>query len=186
MISAVEVGLVTCPQAALAEYPQWVNALTGIPDDAHLLCGIGLGFEDASAPIHHYRTGREPVDIFTRFYGDIMELQAFLEQVKTRPDTIEFADTMAVIDANYTFTPTAFSNGDIQNEAGQNNGSCKILAFGQLHGLSVDETLACFGKFYREDVLGDPDGDGHQNIRNFMQKGWDKVSFEGKALTPSE
>jgi len=185
MIRDIEVGLATCPQAALAEYPQLLNALTGIPDDAHLLCGMELGYEDASAPINDDRTGRKSVYIFTRFYGDIMQLQAFLEQVKTRPDSIEFDDTMAVIDANYTFTPTTFSNGDIQNEAGQNNGSCKILAFGQLHGLSVDETLACFGKFYREDVLGDPDGDGHQNIRNFMQKGWNQVKFHGVALTPN-
>lgn len=184
MISAVDAGLATCPQAALAEYPQLVKPYIGIPDDAILLCGMALGYEDCEAPINHYRTAREPVDSFTRFYGDPMELQAFLEQVKTRPDSIEFDDTMAVIDANYTFTPTGFSNGDCQNEAGQNNGSCKILAFGQLHGLSVDQTLACFGKFYREDVLGDPNGDGHQNIRNFMQSGWDKVSFESQALTP--
>lgn len=112
-----------------------------------------------------------------------MELQAFLQQVRTRPDSIEFDDTMAVIDANYHFTPTAFTNGDIENEAGQNNGSCKILAFGQLHGLTKDETLACFGKFYRDDVLGDPDGDGHQNIRNLMQNGWDKVSFSAEPLS---
>ncbi len=182
MIAAVDAGLATCPQAALAEYPQLVKPFIGIPDDAILLCGMALGYEDTEAPINQYRTEREPVESFTRFYGDIMELQAFLEQVKTRPETIEFDDTMAVIDANYLFTPTAFSNGDCQNEAGQNNGSCKILAFGQLNNLSVEETLACFGKFYREDVLGDPDGDGHQNIRNFIRSGWEGVNFASQAL----
>lgn len=113
-----------------------------------------------------------------------MELQAFLTKLNNAPDSIEFDDSMAVIDANYDFTPTAFENGDCDNEAGQNNGSCKILAFSHLNGLTEQQTLACFGKFYREDVLGDPEGDGHQNIRNFMQTGWDGVKFKGQPLEP--
>lgn len=113
-----------------------------------------------------------------------MQLQAFLDRLKDEPESIQFEDSMTVIESNYNFTPTTFRNGEILNEAGQNNGSCKILAFGQLNGLSVDETLACFGKFYREDVLGNPEGEDHQNIRNFMQSGWDGVSFHGAALMP--
>ncbi len=113
-----------------------------------------------------------------------MQLQAFLDRLKDEPESIQFEDSMTVIESNYNFTPTTFRNGETLNEAGQNNGSCKILAFGQLNGLSVDETLACFGKFYREDVLGNPEGVDHQNIRNFMQSGWDGVSFHGAALMP--
>jgi hypothetical protein len=113
-----------------------------------------------------------------------MQLQAFLDRLKDEPESIQFEDSMTVIESNYNFTPTTFRNGEILNEAGQNNGSCKILAFGQLNGLSIDETLACFGKFYREDVLGNPEGEDHQNIRNFMQSGWDGVSFHGAALMP--
>ncbi len=113
-----------------------------------------------------------------------MELQTFLTRLKNTPESIEFEDSMAVIDANYDFTPTAFTNGDCHNEAGQNNGSCKILAFARLNGLSQDQTLACFGKFYREDVLADPQGVSHQNIRNFMQSGWEKTVFQGTALEP--
>ena len=112
-----------------------------------------------------------------------MELQPFLTLLKSQPDTINFEDTMAVIENNYTFTPTAFTNGDVQNEAGQNNGSCKILSFGKLNQLTEAQTLACFGKFYREDVLGNPDGDDHQNIRNFIKSGWNGVEFKGQALT---
>ena len=41
-----------------------------------------------------------------------MNLQAFLEQLKNRPDSVEFDDTMAVIEQHYDFTPTAFVNGD--------------------------------------------------------------------------
>ncbi|GAK84871.1 type III effector HopPmaJ [Vibrio ponticus] len=39
-----------------------------------------------------------------------------------------------------------------------------------------------FGDFYRKDVLGNPDGDDHQNIRNFIAHGWNGIKFEGQAL----
>ncbi len=113
-----------------------------------------------------------------------MSLQDFLTQLASSPDTIEFDDTMTVIDEHYHFTPTAFNNGECENDAGQNNGSCKILAFGDLHDLTVEQALACFGKFYREDVLGNPDGHDHQNIRNFMKSGWSGLHFTKQALTP--
>jgi hypothetical protein len=51
-----------------------------------------------------------------------------------------------------------------------------------LQNLSKDETLACFGAFYFEEVLGDPNGTNHQNIRNFINLGWDGIQFEGNAL----
>lgn len=113
-----------------------------------------------------------------------MTLQQFLEQLQNTPEAVAFDDTMAVIDQNYEFTPTAFSNGDQHNAAGENNGSCKILAFAHRHQLSEEQTLACFGRFYREDVLGQPDGDSHQNIRNFMKTGWQGVQFTQAPLSP--
>lgn len=112
-----------------------------------------------------------------------MTLTVFLEKLSTTPNDVEFTDTMAVIDSLYNFTETEFRNGDTVNLAGQNNGSCKIFAFGKLNQLSEQHTLACFGKYYREDVLEHPDGEDHQNIRNFIQHGWSGVVFEGEALT---
>ncbi|HEY8609094.1 MAG TPA: HopJ type III effector protein [Noviherbaspirillum sp.] len=113
-----------------------------------------------------------------------MTLDDFLHRVRTQPATIEFSDTMGVIDTHFAFTPTAFVNGAVRNEAGQNNGSCKLLAFARLHGLDAQQTLACFGAYYRQDVLGSPGGSDHQNIRNFMKTGWDGVRFEADALQP--
>jgi hypothetical protein len=52
----------------------------------------------------------------------------------------------------------------------------------KLNGLSKEETLACFGAFYRNDVLQNPEGTDHQNIRNFIEFGWDGIEFEGQAL----
>jgi len=112
-----------------------------------------------------------------------MELNAFLDLLVTSPDQVDFEATMAVIEENYTFTPTAFINGETQNNAGENNGSCKIFSFGLLNNLNKEETLTCFGRFYREDVLQHPENNDHQNIRNFMVTGWDGIKFESPALT---
>lgn len=113
-----------------------------------------------------------------------MELNAFLQRLNDSPDSIAFADTIAIIDALYNFTPTAFTNGATRNEAGKNNGSCKLFSFAKLNGLTQQQTLACFGDYYRKDVLGNPDGTDHQNIRNFMKTGWEGIRFEGEALKP--
>lgn len=95
---------------------------------------------------------------------------------------VEFSQTIATIDNEYDFTPTRFVNGETVNEAGSNNGSCKIFAFAKLHGLSERATLNAFGDYYRVDVLQHPANEDHQNIRNFMRYGWQGVHFEGEAL----
>ncbi|MPS72414.1 MAG: type III effector [Chryseobacterium sp.] len=105
-----------------------------------------------------------------------------LEQLKNSPETIDFKGVIAFIDENYDFTPTKFTNGNIVNEADQNNGSCKVFSFAKLNQLSKEETLALFGDFYRTDVLQNPEGTDHQNIRNFIEFGWDGILFEGEAL----
>ncbi|WP_066627260.1 HopJ type III effector protein [Labilibacter marinus] len=111
-----------------------------------------------------------------------MNLITFKEKLSNQPTEIEFTDTMAVIDENYEFTPTAFVNGDTNNKANENNGSCKLFAFAQLQNLSTEQTLHCFGKYYTKDVLKNPEGNDHQNIRNFIQYGWEGIKFEGNAL----
>ena len=111
-----------------------------------------------------------------------MPLAAYLAKVKTTPQALEFSALMEVIEGHYAFTPTAFSNGRVVNEAAQNQGSCKLFAFAKLNGLSEAQTLACFGRYYREDVLQNPEGEDHQNIRNFIVHGWDGIAFEGEAL----
>ena len=68
MLAAVEEGLATCPQAALGEYPQIVKKELGYPDDCILICGMSLGYEDVGARINSYRTPREEVETFTRFF----------------------------------------------------------------------------------------------------------------------
>ncbi|MEN5231405.1 HopJ type III effector protein [Sphingobacterium faecium] len=95
---------------------------------------------------------------------------------------IVFSDVLAYIAARYEHTPTAFTNGNQVNQETENQGSAKILAFATLNNFDKDETLALFAEHY-ESVLSDPDGDNHQNIRQFMMNGWDAVSFSGVVLT---
>ena len=113
----------------------------------------------------------------------MMTIEDFLTKVRSNPEAIEFAETIALIDSAYTFNPCAFTNGDLINQAGQNNGSCKIFSFANIHGLSESATLALFGHYYRDDVLKNPQGTDHQNIRNFMKTGWDGIKFSGQPLT---
>ncbi len=112
-----------------------------------------------------------------------MNIDTFIERINSNPDSISFTDTIAVIEENYTFTPTAFQNGALKNDAGQNSGSCKLFSFARLHNLSEAQTLVCFGDYYRVDVLQHPDAQDHQNIRNFIKSGWNGIAFEGNALS---
>lgn len=112
-----------------------------------------------------------------------MSINAFLEKLSIAPQTIEFTDTMALIEKNYSFTETAFNNGLQINAAGTNSGSCKLFSFARLHNLNEAQTLACFGRYYRDHVLNNPDAEDHQNIRQFMVNGWKGIQFLGQALT---
>ncbi|GAB6070261.1 HopJ type III effector protein [Thiomicrorhabdus hydrogeniphila] len=108
--------------------------------------------------------------------------EALAEKLKLNP--VAFDEVMTVIDKYYDFTPTEFVNGDTLNKANTNNGSCKVFSFGIEHNLSKQATLNAFGNYYIQDVLQNPENDDHQNIRNFMKSGWDKVIFKGRALQP--
>ncbi len=68
MLMAEHLGLASCPQAALAEYPDIVRKQLNYPQDKLLLCGIAIGYEDTDAIINNYRTSREDVNTFTRFF----------------------------------------------------------------------------------------------------------------------
>ena len=69
MLAAMEYGLASCPQAALAEYPTIVKDTLGYSDSTVLLCGMSLGYEDTGAAVNSYRTPREEVESFTQFFS---------------------------------------------------------------------------------------------------------------------
>jgi nitroreductase len=69
MLSAVEHGLATCPQAALGEYPDIVREELSYADDKLLLCGMALGYEDKSEIVNSYRTPRQDLDKMVRYFS---------------------------------------------------------------------------------------------------------------------
>jgi len=68
MLAATGLGLATCPQASLAEYPDKVRQILGIPDSQQLVVGMALGYADKQHPVNNYRLERENVDSFTHWY----------------------------------------------------------------------------------------------------------------------
>ncbi|MER5418952.1 HopJ type III effector protein [Streptosporangium roseum] len=93
-----------------------------------------------------------------------------------------FADTLAFVAAHYVYQPQAFCNGELENAAGQNEGSCKTLGLAKLEGLSDQQALLAFGEHYRS-VLATPEGSDHGNIRSLMADGLAGVTFAGQPLT---
>lgn len=112
--------------------------------------------------------------------------EEYVQQLKNAPKQASFDELMEIIGRYYDYQPCAFRNGSgedtVSNQAGENEGSCRLFAFARLHALDKDLTLHCFGHYYREDVLKHPDANDHANIRRFMQHGWDGICFEGNAL----
>lgn len=107
------------------------------------------------------------------------EIQKLLVDLKSKK--ANFKSVISFIETYYECFPTAFKNGQVTNAAEENQGSAKVLSFGQLNNLSKEDTLLLFGEHY-DAVMNNPEGQDHQNIRQFQQQGWDGVSFQGEAL----
>ena len=68
MLSSVEHGLATCPQAALGEYPDIVRQELPEYKDKLVLCGLAIGYEDKDHVTNSYRTPRESLSTFVNYY----------------------------------------------------------------------------------------------------------------------
>lgn len=109
--------------------------------------------------------------------------ELFNANLEMSGDDIKFEEVIQLIDEHYESQLLEFKNGEILNKPGENEGSAKVLSYAALSDLDKETTLKLWGQYYRE-VLQDPDGESHANIRNFIKYGWDGVPFEnGIALT---
>ena len=106
---------------------------------------------------------------------------SILKEKVQQAEILVFSEVIDSIDLYYSYTPTSFTNGELTNEAGTNNGSCKVFSFAKEQNLDVSQTLFLFGEHYQK-VLQTPTEDDHQNIRNFIKFGWEGVQFSGNAL----
>jgi len=68
MLAARAFGLDSCPQASLADYPAIIRGELKMEEHWQLACALSLGYADAQHPVNQYRTEREPVDEFTRWF----------------------------------------------------------------------------------------------------------------------
>jgi len=67
MLLAREAGLHTCPQAAWADYHRVVRDVLPIDDAEIVVCGMSIGYADASAVENSLVTERADVDSYTQF-----------------------------------------------------------------------------------------------------------------------
>ena len=108
------------------------------------------------------------------------QIQELLASLKS--ESIQFSDVINFIENHYDHEPTAFKNGKVVNERTQNQGSAKVFGFAKIYELDQDDTLLLFAEHYKA-VRQNPDGDDHQNIRQFLANGWSAIVFEGEPLT---
>jgi alkylated DNA repair dioxygenase AlkB len=101
---------------------------------------------------------------------------ALVAKLETTPEAVEFAEALFAIDSDYDFAPVQWVNGAVDNAAGTNTGSAKIVAFAQLASLSTKQALACYGHHFRD---LDPDGTSHANIRALLKTGLQACKFPG-------
>lgn len=104
------------------------------------------------------------------------EAKEFAEKIKKGAE-VTFQESMDIIDAHYTYFEVPFKNGNIVNAANENVGSSKIFSFALMTNMDEDGTLRLFGEHYKN-VLDNPEGTDHANIRNFKKVGWTAISFD--------
>ena len=67
MLLFVEYGLASCPQGALAHFPDPILELGGVPKGNSIICGISFGYEDTDALINQVRMPRAPLEDSIRY-----------------------------------------------------------------------------------------------------------------------
>lgn len=68
MLAARSLGLHTCPQSSIGDYPAILRKELGIPTEHLILCGMALGYADPNAPVNSFSPPREPVSTFAVFH----------------------------------------------------------------------------------------------------------------------
>ena len=62
MLLMTENGLASCPQGALAMYPDPINEVAQIPEGNGVICGISFGYADETAQINNTKTPRDTIE----------------------------------------------------------------------------------------------------------------------------
>ena len=74
MLLLVEYGLASCPQGALAYYPNAIHKLCDIPQDQGIICGLSFGYADQDALINTVKMPRADLsDTVTFLSGPVTD-----------------------------------------------------------------------------------------------------------------
>ena len=68
ILAAHNYGVGSCLQAMMTLYPNAVRKFLGIPDSKKLVVGISLGYADAAAEEYGYKSERDRIDKFVKWY----------------------------------------------------------------------------------------------------------------------
>lgn len=67
LLAARELGIDSCPQASIGEYPNIVRRELGLDANERILCGTALGYEDKGQVVNSFSPPRAPVGTFATF-----------------------------------------------------------------------------------------------------------------------
>ena len=67
MLLFVERGIASCPQGALAAFPDVVRKFVKVPMENAILVGLSFGYEEEGAQINTAKMDREPLDNIASF-----------------------------------------------------------------------------------------------------------------------
>jgi nitroreductase len=68
LLAANSLGLGTCLQASLANYPEVVHEHLGIPNSKKIVLGISIGYPDPNSKYNRYQSQRAEVSEFTKWF----------------------------------------------------------------------------------------------------------------------
>ena len=71
MLLMAERGIGSCPQGALAAYPNMVRDVADVPEGNALLCGLSFGYEDPDGRANGVRMDRAPLDTIASFTSEL-------------------------------------------------------------------------------------------------------------------
>lgn len=69
MLLMTENGLASCPQGALAMYPEAIYELANFPEDHAIMFGLSFGYADEDADINKFDVGRSDVSDCVEFFS---------------------------------------------------------------------------------------------------------------------
>jgi len=67
MLGLVASGLGSCPQASVTAYSDALREFLGLGPDRLIVCGMSVGYPDASAPVNRFAPERAPLSDYTQW-----------------------------------------------------------------------------------------------------------------------